>query len=100
MLGETLMDAASQEDSEADMSEYFKNNLRSFRKLESQNSIDFSEMDIINRLRYSTSIKVRNQIQDQELEALLAKMKIERAGKLTRENTIEDQMNLRPIKTQ
>ena len=87
MLAEKFMGAVSQEDSEADISEYFKSNFNNLTKLESQNSSDFREMEIINRLRHSTSIK--NQNHDYEMEAILQTLKIQKAGKLTRENTIE-----------
>ena len=97
-LAEKFVDVASQQDSDGEISEYFRTNFKDLTKRDSLNSLgDFKEMEIIKRLRHATSIKVLNQNQidkDQDLDAIIQKMKDDKAGKLTRENTIMSQRDL------
>ena len=97
-LAEKFVDVASQQDSDGEISEYFRANFKNLTKRDSLNSLsDFKEMEIIKRLRHATSIKVLNQNKsdkDQDLDAIMEKMKDDKAGKLTRENTIMSQRDL------
>ena len=62
MLAEKFVEVASQQESEDGMSEYFRHSSKKLSKFDSQPSrSDFKDMEIINRLRYSTSIKEPNQ---------------------------------------